>query len=388
MSKTIPSSPQGARTYQYETAEAMAARPRPVLVPDRRWPLWIARFALAAATCGTAPLLWRFLGNAQGRETLVMSALGMALVGTVFLLWAHETINKAGKVPGRRFSKAALTFGASCVAVGAFLLGAQAAVAHAHRKVTREGRALRSARGRSGLGVHPSDMHRLPRFSTRMTGVAQAPVSLVFLGSGAELLEAFTAAGWHAAERITPRTAFRAVVRGALDRPYPCAPVLPCFLDGRLHDVAFQTTDPGGSSRRRHHARWWLTGFTCAGRQVWVATASYDAGVGVGRMLPVPIHHIDPDIDKERDYIGRSLEASGLVRVTQELRITEPMMGRNAAGDRFFTRGLALVLSRVQLSPSLPAARRSCVGSKHPHPPGAEKTYGQWDPDCEKPVAD
>ena len=40
---------------------------------------------------------------------------------------------------------------------------------------------------------------------------------------------------------------------------------------------------------------------------MWVATASYDAGVGVGRLFPMPIHHIDPDIDAERDYIARSL---------------------------------------------------------------------------------
>jgi undecaprenyl-diphosphatase len=130
-----------------------------------------------------------------------------------------------------------------------------------------------------------------------------------------------------------------------LSRPYPSAPVFPSFLDRKLHDVAFQTTDPGGSSRRRHHARWWLTDFTCHGRQVWVATASYDAGVGVGRLFPIPIHHIDPDIDAERDYIVRALTSTRRVRVTQTVRVTEPMAGRNAAGDRFYTGGIAFVLA-------------------------------------------
>jgi len=109
--------------------------------------------------------------------------------------------------------------------------------------------------------------------------------------------------------------------------------------------VAFQRTDEGGSSRRRHHARWWLTDFTCEGRQVWAATASYDTGVGMGRLLPLPIHHIDPDIDAERDYIVRSLTASGPVRVIQEVRVTQPMRGRNAAGDHFYTQGMAFVLA-------------------------------------------
>ena len=132
---------------------------------------------------------------------------------------------------------------------------------------------------------------------------------------------------------------------GCLNRPYHCAPVFPSFLDGKLHDVAFQQTTPGGSSRRRHHARWWLTDLTCEGKQVWVATASYDAGVGVGRLFPTPIHHIHPDIDAERDYIVHSLTAAGWLRVTQEVRVTEPMVGRNAAGDRFFTQGMAFVLA-------------------------------------------
>ena len=130
-----------------------------------------------------------------------------------------------------------------------------------------------------------------------------------------------------------------------MNRPYHSAPVFPSFLEGNLHDVAFQQTTPGGSSRRRHHARWWLTDLTCEGKQVWVATCSYDAGVGVGRLLPIPIHHIHPDIDTERDYITESLAATGRVRVTQEVRITQPMAGRNSAGDRFYTKGMAFVLA-------------------------------------------
>jgi hypothetical protein len=242
--------------------------------------------------------------------------------------------------------KSLLTFGASCVSVGTFLMGTQADPAHARTKFKRVEQALPAATDvLSGLGIHDDHVDLLPRFSARMTGAAQAPVSLIFLGSGSDLLEVFHAAGWHAADRITPRTALRAFGRGVLNRPYHCAPVFPSFLDGNLHDVAFQKTDPGGSSRRRHHARWWLTDFTCEGKQVWVATASYDAGVGVGRLFPMPIHHIDPDIDAERDYIARSLIETEMVQVTQEVRVTEPMTGRNAAGDRFYTRGIARVLA-------------------------------------------
>jgi hypothetical protein len=343
VTQTSMPSPSGAQRHTFEDSQAELP---PEFLADRRWPLWLARFALLAVLWAVTSRVLGLLGNPQGRETLLMSGLALVLVSAVFLIWSHETISKEGKTPRTRLMKAALTFGASCVSVAVFLGGTQADAAHAPGKAPREHRPLvPSFDSPHGLSIHHEHVGMLPRFSQKMTGAAQAPISLIFLGTGAELLETFTAAGWHAAERITPRTALRAFGRGLLNRPYATAPVFPCFLEGNLHDIAFQTTDPGSSSRRRHHARWWLTDFTCHGRQVWVATASYDAGVGVGRLFPMPIHHIDPDLDTERDYIARSLASTGLVRVTQRVQVTEPMAGRNAAGDRFYTRGSALVLA-------------------------------------------
>jgi hypothetical protein len=278
----------------------------------------------------------------------IMSGLTCTVLVVIFLMWAHEAINKAGKVPRTRVTRAVMTAGASCVAVGIFLSGAQADAVHTLNKVAHMPRRLLPLiEGADLLGIHHDHLGLLPRFSAKMTGATQAPVSLIFLGSGAQLLEVFTAAGWYAADRVTPSTAVRAFARGILNRPYLTAPVFPSFLDGKLHDVAFQRTDDGGSSRRRHHARWWLTDFVCEGRQVWVATASYDAGVGVGRIFPAPIHHIHPDIDAERDYIVRSLTTSNPLRVTQAVQITQPMTGRNAAGDSFFTGGMAFVLAQT-----------------------------------------
>jgi hypothetical protein len=277
---------------------------------------------------------------------LLMSGLTGTVLLVLFLIWAHQAIYKAGKTPRTRAARAVMTLGASCAAIGIFLAGTQADAVHAHTKAVHAPRLLLPLIDGAGrLGIHHDQLGLLPRFSAKMTGATQAPVSLIFLGSGAQLLEVFGSARWHAADRVTVGTAFRAFGRGVLNRPYPTAPVFPSFLNGKLHDVAFQRTDDGGSSRRRHHVRWWLTDFACEGRQVWVATASYDAGVGVGRIFPTPIHHIDPDIDAERDYIVRSLTAGGRLRVTQEVRITQPMAGRNSAGDRFYTQGMAFVLA-------------------------------------------
>lgn len=312
----------------------------------RRWALWLVRIALWLSFGFTVFLVWEAMDNTEGRKVLALGLLAVGAAATVFFSWAHETINKAGKSPRTRVMRATLTAAASCVSLWVFLRGNQADPIHARTKARHRSRPMPGVLdAAAGLAIHDDHVASLPRFTARMTGATQAPIGLVFLGSGHDLLEAFEHAGWHAAERITCRTAFRAFGRGVMNRPYHCAPVFPSFLEGNLHDVAFQQTTPGGSSRRRHHARWWLTDFTCEGKQVWVATASYDAGVGIGRLLPIPIHHIHPDIDTERDYIAASLSATGRVKVTQEVRITQPMTGRNSAGDPFYTKGKAVVLA-------------------------------------------
>lgn len=336
----------GAVTYSDQQAALIAEQPAVGAVGERRWPIWWARLALTAAAAAAFPLLRAAFSDWQSREMLLMSALGMGFVLILFLTWAHEGITKVSRVPRMRIVRLAMTFGASCVAVGIFLLGAQADPAHARTKVAHLPRALwplRHGAGRSA--IHQDHVGLLPRFSAKLSGASQAPVGLVFLGSGTDLLEVFAAAGWRVADRVTPRTAVRAFTCGVLNRPYVSAPVLPVFLDGSLHDLAFQKHDDGGTSRCRHHVRWWLTDFTCDGKQVWVATASFDAGVGIGRLVPLPIHHIHPDIDAERDYVARSVTATRRVEVTQHVQVTEPMTGRNAAGDRFFTQGMALVLA-------------------------------------------
>jgi hypothetical protein len=286
------------------------------------------------------------LADPQGREMVIMSALAVVVLLALFLMWAHKFMHQLGRVPRTRLMRRIVTFGASVVSVGLFLWGSQADAVQVRTKTTRAAKPLWPLEhGGERLAIHHEHVGLLPRFSAKLDGAPMAPVSLVFLGSGNELIEAFSAARWHVAERVTIETALRAFARGVLNKPYPTAPVLPVFLDGKLQDIAFQKHDPGDTSRRRHHARWWLTDFVCEGKQVWVATASYDVGVGVGRLFPLPIHHIHPDIDAERDYIVGSLTSTGKVHLTQRIQVAEPMMGRNAAGDRFFTSGTACVLA-------------------------------------------
>ena len=80
-----------------------------------------------------------------------------------------------------------------------------------------------------------------------------------------------------------------------------------------------------------------------AGRPIWVATAHFDKGFKRASAL-VPVHAIDPDIDVQREYVRRDLEATGKVESLVRLPVTGRVSGRNFAGDRFFTDGTACLL--------------------------------------------
>jgi undecaprenyl-diphosphatase len=104
--------------------------------------------------------------------------------------------------------------------------------------------------------------------------------------------------------------------------------------------LAFQKPTNSNTLRQRHHTRLWHTDFKLAdGKEVWVATASYDEGIEFAGPAKLPTHHIDPNIDAERSYIVSSL---GLKNVSYE-QVVNPQAGKNASGDTFFTDGKAVV---------------------------------------------
>jgi undecaprenyl-diphosphatase len=184
----------------------------------------------------------------------------------------------------------------------------------------------------------------LPRFSEKLDGTRQEPVSLVFVGTSAQLDEAFERAGWQVADRPSVGGVIQTAIAAVENKPYPTAPMTPSFIGGRANDVGFEKPQGPPTARRRHHARFWRTQVLLDGRQVWVGTASFDAGIEIGRALPFPTHRIDPAVDKERDLVARELTATGRVREIGMWQLTHAEAGTNAQGDQFFTDGAALLL--------------------------------------------
>ena len=193
--------------------------------------------------------------------------------------------------------------------------------------------------------VGPDTIARLPLRSETVTGRGMEPATLVFVGSRAQVEAVFAAAGWSEAAPVNFHTILSLYSAGIHHGPDPTAPVTPAFLAGRPQDMAFELAVDVGSVSKRHHTRVWASGYALSdGTPIWVATASLDDRIEIKFPVPIPNHHIAPAIDTERDLIARSLAATGLVRDETRIPAVPPEFGTNAAGDPFFTYGVAVVI--------------------------------------------
>jgi len=165
-------------------------------------------------------------------------------------------------------------------------------------------------------------------------GLSGDPINFGLVGDKAEMLCAFRSAGWILADSVS--------LQIAGGKPDPTAS--PLYYDRRIEDVAFQAPD-GFSAARRHHIRLWLVRDVLSDhRPLWLATVSYDRGVGVNRYTLQLTHRIDGDVDAEREFVGEALVRIGAIRSFFQIRGNGASLdARNGGGDRYFTDGEILV---------------------------------------------
>ena len=184
----------------------------------------------------------------------------------------------------------------------------------------------------------------LPRVSETISGKPQEPINIIIFGSEEKLKATFSKAGWFECERINLKSLKKMAVASILNKPYPNAPGVPSLWDSLPNDFAFEKPTEANSARERHHIHFWETPYkTEEGQNIWVATAHYDTTIKMKTAI-VPVHTIDPAIDKERDQIRQELNETGEVKSFGEFQITDPILGKNQSGDAFFTDGKAIIL--------------------------------------------
>jgi hypothetical protein len=186
---------------------------------------------------------------------------------------------------------------------------------------------------------HPS-LDDNPRITTTGDGHPGDPLNVALVGTRAELDAAMRAAGWFPAAALGLKSDLEIAADTVLSRPDDEAPVSSLYLFGRKEDAAFEQP-VGDNPRQRHHVRFWKSaGADGDGRPVWLGSATYDEKVGLSHTTGQVTHHIDGDVDAERDHLFESLEAAGALEeawtVDDYHQVRE---GRNGGGDEWRTDG-------------------------------------------------
>jgi hypothetical protein len=179
-------------------------------------------------------------------------------------------------------------------------------------------------------------------------GAPGDPINVGLEGGREDIDCAMQSVGWKPADPVRLGTSLHIAWSVMARRPYQTAPISPLVYDGRRQDLAYQKP-AARSPSRRHHVRFWRVldaGET--GAPVWLGAATFDRSVGFSRRTGQITHHIDADVDAERDLLTADLGEGGHVAANYQISGVGPTLnGRNGGGDRYYTDG-EVVVSRLR----------------------------------------
>src|SRR6202008_3581661 len=151
------------------------------------------------------------------------------------------------------------------------------------------------------------------------------------------------------ADPVTLKSSIEIAGSVLFDRAYRDAPVSNLFYLSRREDLAFEKP-AGKSADRRHHVRFWkVLERGEEQRPVWLGAVTFDKGVGVSHFTGAITHHIDADVDAERDGLVKDIEDAGMVTAKYQVTgVGLTLTGRNGGGDPYYTDGEVLILRLVE----------------------------------------
>ena len=186
---------------------------------------------------------------------------------------------------------------------------------------------------------HPAIVET-PRIALTASRIPGDPLNISLVGTEEEVDAAMLAAGWLPADPITLRSSLRIAAGTILRRSYETAPVSSLYVWGRKQDLAFQQP-VGNDPRRRHHVRFWRSDKVDEhNRPLWAGSVTFDTRVGFSHTTGQITHHIDADVDEERDKLLADLQRAGVVAQVDWIDgFHDKLQGRNGGGDPWHTDG-------------------------------------------------
>jgi len=181
----------------------------------------------------------------------------------------------------------------------------------------------------------------LPRRSVTRNGRPSDVVNLAFIGSPQKIEDAFEAAGWTYGDSVSTWSVLREMRAFSSLNSYSHLPISNQWLSGKGSDIRLQKSFD--SYQKREHIRIWNEDKHdenfWAGSVIRETSATWS--IRTGRF----IHHVQADIDAEREKVVRDLTLAGCVaNVYRVPRAESSEVERNASGDALRTDGSLAVI--------------------------------------------
>ena len=208
----------------------------------------------------------------------------------------------------------------------------------------------------NGPGPSISSNARLPRITqgildripTRVVDVDGNPgdrVDFLMVGSEESMPKAFQEAGWVKVDRSVKDAVLHGIFSSLSKAPYLEMPMSELYMYHRPQDYGFAHAEPIKVAESRHHLRLWKAPLQADGETIWVGAATHDIGFERDQRNGKVTHKIDPNVDIERDYVGQTMNETGMVAKLDYMTATYPVKdARTATGGGFHSDGRTLIL--------------------------------------------
>ncbi|MEH2449191.1 MAG: LssY C-terminal domain-containing protein [Nostoc sp.] len=213
---------------------------------------------------------------------------------------------------------------------------------------------------------HNPKLEHSPKTTQTLEGISGDPLNIGFVGTTAEVVQMLLAAGWYPADPITLRSSAGIAKSVLLKHSYPTAPVSNLYLWGRKQDLAFELP-VGNSAKQRHHVRLWQSNdLSSDHRPMWLGSATFDQSVELSHTTGQITHHIDGNIDLQRDSLIKSIASTHqIVSLYQVTGVGATWLAHNGGGDGYYTDG---ELTICVLSANSIAQTKPYTQSPNPQP--------------------
>jgi hypothetical protein len=193
--------------------------------------------------------------------------------------------------------------------------------------------------------LSPQLFANIPRRVGDLQGNPGDMVNYALIGTQDQVTKAFAAAGWVQVDKTTQDAVVHGLISTLSHSAYTEMPMSTLYLFGRSQDLSFARADPLAVAAIRHHLRVWKTTETVGGEEFWVGSATHDNGFEKDQRNGGITHHIDANVDQERDFLEQSFSGAGVIAGAAYVLPSNPLTtAKTATGGSFQSDGRIVVM--------------------------------------------